>query len=518
MGNKIWIKTICFWMLGLTTALLFSAEPNGLPRRRVTAAVIDCHGMIDEGLYQSIVRRTQQAIDAGIDYIFYDIQTYGGRIDSADQISKYLIHEVSPKAHTVAYISKEAISAGAIVSVSCKDIIMRTSTTIGCSAPMMLGGTLEGTEREKVESFVRAIFSRAAQANGYPELLLKAMVSQQIEVWMVKNLQTSKMEFFEPETMPTDETVYDLKNKKLIVKDDEILTLTDTQALEYGIARAVVADFNGALAFLAQRDSVVFDEHILRLHMLWSEQLVRWLTSPAVVSVLVLGILLGIYVELNTPGLGLPSILALTCLIILVVSRYLTGLANWIEIAVLGLGVILLLVELFLIPGFGITGILGIILIIAGFLGFFIRSAPNEAPWPKDPAAWREFREGMLGVSIGFVAFLFIAFLLSRYMHKIPFLKRFVLTQTVGSGDGAQTTASPTSAPAIETFGIKEVYEGQLGTAITPLHPAGKAKFADHIVDVIADGEFIPKGKAIQICQISGNRIYVRVAQTQGQG
>ena len=469
-----------------------------------TAAMIDCHGMIDEGLYQSIVRRSNAAIAAGADYLIYDIQTYGGRVDSADEISKFLIHDVASKAHTVAYVSKEAISAGAMVSVSCKDIIMRTSTTIGCSAPIVMGGTLEGTEREKAESFVRSVFSRAAEANGYPEVLLKAMVTQQIEVWQVKNLKTGKMEFFETEFLPTDEETYDLDNQKLVVKDDEILTLTDSKAFEYGIARAVVKDVDAALAFLAERDGVTFDAVVLRFELLWSEQLVRWLTSPAVVSILVMGILLGVYVEMNTPGLGLPSLVAVVCLVILVGSRYLIGMANWIEIAILALGIVLLLVEVFVIPGFGVAGFLGIGCILLGLLGMFVRSAPGEFPWPKDPVAWDEFVDGMMGVAVGFVGFLIAAVFLTRYIDRIPFLRRFVLTEAVGS------TATASRIP-VETGGETAFTVGQAGRTITPLHPAGKAGFDQRIADVITRGEFINKDVAVKVIEQHGNRIVVAV-------
>jgi membrane-bound serine protease (ClpP class) len=482
------------------------AEVSTVPRppaEEKIAAVIDCHGVIDEGLYKSIVRRSQAAIDAGADYLFYDIQTYGGRVDSADDICKFLIHDVAPRAHTAAYVSKEAISAGAMVSVACKDIIMRTSTTIGCSAPIVMGGTLEGVEREKAESFVRAAFSRAAEANGYPEALLKSMVTQQIEVWQVKNTATDRMEYFEAEFLPTDPNTYDLKNKRLVVKDDEILTLTDSKAYEYGIARAVVKDFDEAMAFLAERDNVTFSQTVLKYDMLWSEELVRWLNSPAVVSVLVLGILLGIYVELNTPGLGLPSLLAVTCLVILVGSRYLTGMANWIEIAILILGVMLLLVEIFLIPGFGVAGFLGIACILIGVFGMFVRTAPGEIPWPKDPVAWDEMTDGLMGVAVGFVAFLVIAIVLARYLDRIPLLRSFVLLAKVPKPDPSFDAANDAERhPAPFTSGL-------VGTTISVLRPAGKARFGDKIADVVTSGEFLNKDVSVKILEIHGNRIVV---------
>ncbi|MHC5096331.1 MAG: NfeD family protein, partial [Planctomycetota bacterium] len=306
-------------------------------------AMITCHGMIDQGLADSIERRGNEAIAMGADYLILEVETYGGRVDSADEISKYLIQDLPDTIHTVAYVNTEAISAGAMISVSCKDIIMRENTTIGCSAPIIMGSSEMGeAEREKTESFVRSTFSRAAQANGYPEALLKAMVSQNIEVWQIENTQTGQMEYYEKEYLPNDPNAYGLAGKKLIVKEGELLTLTDQKAKEYGIARAVVEDSEQALAFIEQRDGVVISKDVIRLETIWSEEMVRWLTSPIVVSILVLGIMLGIYVEFNTPGLGLPALLAVTCLVILVGSRYLIGMANWIEIALLCLGFLLL--------------------------------------------------------------------------------------------------------------------------------------------------------------------------------
>ena len=140
------------------------AEPDTVDAQRAEqiAVVITCKGMIDDGLFQSIKRRSQQAIDNGASYLIYEIQTYGGLVKSADEISKYWIMGIGKNVHTVAYITTEAISAGAMISVSCKDIIMLENTKIGDCAPIMMGAKLEGTEREKTESFIRGIFSSAA--------------------------------------------------------------------------------------------------------------------------------------------------------------------------------------------------------------------------------------------------------------------------------------------------------------------------------------------------------------------
>jgi len=244
----------------LAVGAALTTAPNNLPDEipTVKAAVIVCKGMIDDGLYRSVQRRTQIALDEGAEYLIYEIGTYGGLLQSGDDISKYFILEVGKKAHTVAYITTEAISAGAMISVSCKDIIMLENTTIGDCAPVALGSKLEGVEREKVESFTRAAFERAAEANGYPAVLLKAMVSMQTEVYKLKNLESGEGEFFEGDKLPKDPNSYDIDNKELIIGDDELLTLTASRAFEYGVARVVVESRAVALDFLANRDGVTF--------------------------------------------------------------------------------------------------------------------------------------------------------------------------------------------------------------------------------------------------------------------
>ncbi len=509
---------IRIWVLALAAAVLWlwSGGVDKLPAQQQSsvelpadtsnqkiAAILTCYDMIDDGLYQSIVRRSEEAIAAGADYLILNVQTYGGLVKSADDISKYLIQELGNRIHTVAYVSTEAISAGSMISVSCKDIIMRKNTTIGCSAPIVSTGAEMGpAEREKMESFVRSTFSRAAEANGYPEALLRAMVSQKLEVWQVKNRQTGEMEYFESEYLPTDPNAYAIGQKTLVCAEGELLTLTAMEAQAYGIARAVVENEQEMLDFLAARDGVTFSD-VLKFETMWSEELVRWLTSPMVVSILVLGIFLGIYVEFNTPGLGLPSLLAAVCLVILVGSKYLTGMANWIEIALLTLGFALLMVEIFVIPGFGVAGFAGILCILAGLFGMLVKNPPDEFPWPKGEYAWQVFTDGLSAFALGFLLFVVAAVLLAKYLDRLPFLKRFVLTT---ANLGEKLTLSRTSEPQYREVPVEI---GQTGQSISTLRPAGKAKFDNTVVDVITDGAFIEKDKPVRVLEIHGNRVVV---------
>ncbi len=495
-----------------------AAEPNS-PRmaasvsRDAKAAIIPCEGMIDDALFYSIKRRTRIARNEGADYLIYQISTYGGLVDAADDIAKYLIQDAAAQGHTVAYIATEAISAGALVSVSCEDIIMRENTTIGDAAPITMGGKLEGVEREKAESFVRAAFQRAAEANGYPELLLRAMVTMQIEVHRVRNLQTGEYEFFEGDNLPTDANQYDIQGAEEINGDDELLTLTASQAMEYGIARAVVGDVNEALTFLEERDNVKFGGQPMLLEPSWSEYMVSWLNSPAVMGILVMLALLGVYIEFSTPGFGLPGIVAVVCFALMLGSRYLVGMANWVEIALLFTGIVLLLIELFVLPGFGVAGILGIAMILIGLFGMLIRNAPDELPWPETTADWDSLSSGVLALALGFAGFLLLAWIVSRYLPKLPFMSGLILAPAAG-GRGAGSQVSMTAPPESTE---RQLRVGAVGEVVTRLRPAGKARFADAIVDVVATGEFLDKGARVTIIAINGSRVVVKRLERGGE-
>jgi membrane-bound serine protease (ClpP class) len=466
--------------------------------------------MIDEGLLESIKRRTELSLEEGAEYLIYDVDTFGGGLFAAYEISDYILTKVNDEAHTVAYVSKKAISAGALISVACEDIIMREKTRIGDCAPIALGGELEGVEREKIETDTRTAFETSAEHNNYPEALLKAMVTQQIEVYRVKNNETGELQFFEGDRLPKDANAYDLDNKELIVSSTELATFTASEAVEYGVARTQVKNLQGVLDFLEQRDGITFAGEPAVLRTNWSEEMVRWLNSPAVMAVLVMLAMLGAYLELSSPGVGLPGLVAVICIVTIIGSKHLVGMANWVEILVLVLGVLLLLVEIFVLPGFGIAGFLGIVFILAGLFGMLVENLPNEVPWPDSQFEWDQFSDGLLGLLAGLAGFVLLAWLVARYMPHIPFLRGLILSPTPAPGGGG--AVSMTSPPTSQVEGVKVADKGEV---VSPLRPAGKAKFGDAIVDVVAVAEFIEKGVEVEIIEIRGNRVVVRAIETE---
>jgi len=508
---------VLVWLLlvgGLYGQVTSIGEANSIVAElpSVEAAVIVCKGMIDDGLYESIHRRTQFALDEGAEYLLYEIQTLGGLVSAADDISNYFL-EAGKEAHTVAYITGKAMSAGAMISVHCQDIIMLENAMIGDCAPITLmpNQKLEGVEREKAESFIRGLFDRAANANNYPRALLRAMVTMKIEVYRVKNIKTGEDEFFERDQLPKDPNKYDLGNKELAVRDDQLLTLIAADALEYGIARAVVKDRAEALEFLAERDGVTFSGEPRVLKTSWSEEMVRWLNSPAVMAVLVMLAMLGVYIEFNTPGVGLPGLAAVICFAIIIGSKYFHGLANWVEVAIFLVGVLLLMVEIFVIPGFGIWGFLGIVCILFGLFGMLVKNPPGEwyKPWPQDAIAWNDFGWGVVSLAGGFVGFAVLAGLLAKYLPKMQLLSGLILVPTAAK-QGTEIEVSITTLPESKTMSVNV---GELGEVVSRLRPAGKAKFGDAIVDVVAEGEFLDPGTKVEIIEIHGNRVVVKAVE-----
>jgi membrane-bound serine protease (ClpP class) len=512
------VVVACVLLIGAAAMTAEPNEPNepndsNEDSQTVRAYVIPCKDLIDDGLFKSIQRRTNFALDRGAKYLIYEIGTYGGLLKSADDISKYLILDVGKKVRTVAYITTEAISAGAMISVSCQDIIMLENTTIGDCAPVTMGGELKGVEREKAESFTRAAFDRASGANGYPQTLLRAMVTMQIDVYRVENLETGEYEFFEGARMPKDPNVYDLDNKELIVKDDEILTLTSSRAHEYGIARAEVTDLAEAVKFLADRDGVIFEGQPQVLYTNWSEKMVRYLNHPAVMGMLVMIALLGVYVEFSTPGLGLPGLAAVICFAIIIGSKYLIGMANWVEVLVFVVGLLLLLVEIFVLPGFGIAGVLGITFVLAGLFGMLVKNTPDQVPWPRTSLDWEMFLYSILGLSIGFLGFLVAAWWLTRYLPKFEFLSGLMLIPA-SARQRTSVTVSMTAPAEVRASGVNV---GDIGEVVSTLRPTGKAVFDGAIVDVVAEAEFLDKGATVEIIHIHGNRVVVKALSSQRQ-
>jgi len=209
--------------------------------------------------------------------------------------------------------------------------------------------------------------------------------------------------------------------------------------------------------------------------------------------------------EMSSPGLGLPGLVAVIAVVIIIGSKYIAGMANWVEIAIFTLGLLLLALEIFVIPGFGVAGASGIICIVIGLFGMLIRNAPDQIPWPTTDFDWDILAKGLIGVLAGFTGFVVFAWILSKYIPRSEFLSALMLKPAF-TPDQTYGKVSMTSLPEH----AKTIKIGDRGVVRSPLRPCGSAEFDSVVVDVIAQAEFIENEVSVEITEIHGNRVVVK--------
>ena len=289
-----------------------------------------------------------------------------------------------------------------------------------------------------------------------------------------------------------------------IVEDRDLLTLTQSEAVVFGFAKAIVSsesDLRSHYSIIGQ---------IARLVPNWSEILADFLSSPIIRTVLMILIALGAYAEFNAPGHFVGGAVALVALIIFLGAPYLTGLADFWEILLVLVGVILLAVEIFVIPGFGVVGIIGIILVLIGLIATFVPAEPGPVIIPRLPATWQGLKVGVEVVFGGLALSLIGMWLLNRFLPKIPGARGLILPAGSPAGVSRFGLSSSSVGGVFETDSHGVVRLGDCGKTLTRLRPAGKALINGRRMDVIAQGEMIDEGRMVEVVEIEGVRIVVR--------
>jgi len=440
--------------LFLTVAALFSLATVAVGQPAPRVIVIPIAGTIDMGLAPFVKRALAEAEETKADALILDINTFGGRVDAAVVIRDALL--ASP-VRTIAFVNRRAISAGALISLAAKEIVMTEGATIGAATPVQMsptGGEASPVE-EKTVSYVRKEFRATAESRGRPLAIAEAMVDRDVEI---------------PGLNP--------KGK--------LLTLTTNEALARQVADRQANTLDSLLM-----GSGLGSAEIVRLSPNWGEGFVRLLTHPVVASLLLSIATLGIIIELRTPGFGVPGGLGILSLILVLAGHYTVELVGWEELILVGLGLTLITLEVFVIPGFGIAGIAGIISTLAGFSLSLIGHGSTLAA----------FFGAMGRVTLAMVVALIGSLIAFRFIRHTPFSRQLVLDAALPQGMGDAPPA-PVVAPM--------THLGQRGETATPLRPAGIALIDGGRVDVVSEGEMIEAGVPIVVTRMEGNRIVVR--------
>jgi membrane-bound serine protease (ClpP class) len=413
--------------------------------------VIAIEGMIDLGLAPFLARTIREAQAAGAAAVLLDINTFGGRVDAAVAMRDSL---VNAPVRTIAFVNQRAISAGALIALACDTVIMTKGGTIGAATPVVGGGSGETQPAtEKSVSYVRSEFRATAEARKRPPAFAEAMVDVDVEIAGV-------------------------------IEKGKLLTLTASQAIEHKVAELTADTLDAALAVAALPGAEV---RIAR--QTWAETLVRFLTHPVISSLLMTVGLLGLLVEIRTPGFAVPGTIGLISLGLFFWGHWLVQLAGWEELLLVVGGVVLLALEVFVIPGVTVAGIAGVVALVAG-LGMTLVGAG---------ATMSVIITALGQVAISILLAMAGAFAFVRALPSLPFGSRLVLASDMTADRGY--VSSPESDRS---------WLGKTGTAISPLRPAGIAEFEGARVDVVSDGDFVDAGSTIVVTRVDGNRIVVR--------
>jgi membrane-bound serine protease (ClpP class) len=387
------------------------------------------------------------------DVILLDINTYGGRLDIADSIRSKLLYA---KPLTVAFINNNAASAGALISLACDSIYMVAGATIGAATVVNESGE---QMPDKYQSYMRGMMRATAETQGRNPTIAEAMVDDRIVI-------------------------------PGIIDSGKTLTFTAQEALLNNYCDGIVANRKEVISELGIENYtfIVHEESSL-------DAFINFLMNPFVNSMLILLIVGGIYFELKTPGLGFPTIAALTGAILYFAPLLLDGSAAVWEILIFLAGVLLLMAEIFIIPGFGVAGIAGIICIVSGLTFSLVGNNLFEFNVVGADIAAQGFFRVMLTVTLALAALM----LFGGSIFNFPGVKKMVLTSAQDSDNGFTTRQNA----------LNDVI-GKTGKTTSMLRPAGKIWIDDNIYDAISESSFIENGEMVKVLRVEGYSLVVR--------
>lgn len=426
--------------------------------------------MIEPSLVYIIRRGMKEAQKVDAKAVVFVMDTPGGRVDTTEEIIRLI---EAMKVPTYTFVEHNAISAGAIIALATDYIYMAPGSKIGDAMPVIAspqGGmqALGEAEREKVESYVDSLIRGIAQRKGRPEELASSMVRRSTEFKI---------------------------GDDIISKEGEILTLTHIEAERVfeinGVMRPLLSEGTVDTVEAMLEEIGLGDAVVKSLEITDIEKVARFIAMIAPV-LLTIG-MLALYFEFQTPGIGYGALVGVVCLSLFFFGHHIAGLAGHEEILLFLLGLILLLVEIFALPGFGLIGLTGIFLMVWSLLVSMAPSLPNGPMIPSLPDLRIPIRNLVISMLLSGVGVL----LLSRFMPKSKATSWLVLKESTSAGDGYNSSDEH-----------KDLL-GQPGRTITALRPSGAAMFGERRQDVVTRGEFINEKTMVKVVEVHGNRVVV---------
>jgi membrane-bound serine protease (ClpP class) len=389
-------------------------------------------------------------------------------------------------------------SAGALIAFSCAAIYMAPGTSMGAAAPVTAGpgGTMEATG-EKTVAAVRSQMAALAERNGHPVGIALAMVDFDVELWEVlvdgtiQALTLGDLESLEAQSATGTPKV---ERVRVISPPGKLLSLTAGEAHRYGLSAGLADSRESLLSAIGAGGS------LNESNPSFADAVISFLTSGPVQAILILLGLVMIFLEIHSPGFGIPGVTAIIAFVLVFGSGVLLGRAGSLEILLFLVGIALLALELFVIPGFGVVGISGFLLI-----GLSLVLSMQDFVIPRVDWEWTLLGRNLVVVAVGLIASVAGIAVIALLGPKIRLFDRFTLKAQITGTAGGPSVAGEGDEDEEDYAALV----GKIGVADSVLRPSGKAVFDDKVYDVEAD-TFIESGRGIIVTRVRGNRIMVK--------
>ncbi|WP_146513581.1 NfeD family protein [Rubripirellula amarantea] len=462
------------------------------------AVIIPLHEDINPLSGGILQRKFDQAIAAGAEVVIFDINSPGGRVDVTFELMDMLLEAKSVE--TVAMIERDAISGAALFSLACDKIIMLPGARLGDAGVIVLGPSGEFRYAEaKSRSMVAQKARDTARATGRPEVLAEKMTDKDMIVFKATNKVTGESRYFSDKEWETLEDGDQwTRGKQIREGGKEMFFIANGERLlEFGIADQTFNDRSELGELLNVRTPIEV------LTPTWAESIARILNNGWVTFFLITIGLIAIAIELSAPGISVGGLTSLLCFSLFFWSRFAAGTSGWLEVTLFALGLIFIACEFFVIPGFGIAGLGGIVLTLGSLV---MASQRFLIPSTADQLSGLGY--DVLTVLGAFVGFLVAAVVLANYIGEIPGLSRLTLqppvvmeTSTGIGRDQSSQAAQP---------GWQRVSIGDVGRASGPLRPSGRILVEDYLVDVVTEGDFVDADSEVRVIAKQGAKVIVR--------
>ena len=489
----LWPVLVAF----LSLACIAQEPPPSDPARYERGVVIQIDGMITPILEHFIYRQLTVAEQMGAELLIIQIESPGGLVDPSFNIAQALRNV--DWAHTVAFVPREALSGAAVVALGCDQIYMHPDALMGDVGVMTVGrDSLFRYAEEKIRTHVSSQLRDLAEARGRPPALAEAMVNMDLVVYQVTNRQTGEQTFMSDEEIlaSDDPDVWEKGRPVLESREKHFLEVNGRRAVELGLADGSARDLSELIGVLGLAEP----PRVLRPTAV--DTAVFILNLPLVTGLLFVIGLVALYIEFSAPGISIGGLLAVLCFSLFFWSRFLGGTAEVLEVVLFLAGVLFLAVEIFVLPGFGVAGITGLLLIGAGLV-----MASQDFIIPQTPRQLESLSVSMLVLASSGVVFLVAASVLSHYFGVLPIFNRLVLKPVPAAGAHDEVLLDAQGKPLPMVQALVDV--GKRGITVTALRPAGKVRFGDEVLDVLTDGNFVKAGRAVRVDNVQGARIQV---------